>query len=85
MRDTWREANQLHKVTKHHVPPQHPDPQPRFIRKVDNEFHRAYHLLFQAAATYEDACEILKRDWWTKPAEQNYAHVGKTTIKYRNI
>jgi hypothetical protein len=57
------------KLTKHHVPPTNQDRQPRFLKRVDDRHHRAYHLLFQAAASYEDACKILLRDWWTVPAE----------------
>lgn len=58
------------KTSKHHVPPRNPDPQPRFLRIVDDRHHRAYHLLFGAVGSYEQACEILLRDWWTAPAEQ---------------
>lgn len=52
--------------TRHHVPPRHPDRRPRFILRKDERHHRAYHLLFGNAASYEDACEILKKDWWNK-------------------
>src|ERR1035437_3438966 len=62
--------NRLDKLTKHHVPARNPDKQPRFIRKVDERYHRSYHLLFQAAASYEDACAILWHDWWCPPAER---------------
>lgn len=54
--------------TRHHVPPTHPDKQPRFLKKVDERHHAAYHMLFGAAASFEEASEILKRDWWTPPA-----------------
>lgn len=50
--------------TKHHVPPKHPDKQPRVIR-IDARHHRAYHILFGAPKTFEDCIQILKRDWWT--------------------
>ena len=62
-------TNRLDRPTTHHVPPRHPDPQPRFLMEVDDRHHRAYHLLFKAAASYEDACAILLRDWWTFPAD----------------
>lgn len=52
------------KPTKHHVPPRNPDKTPRII-KIDERHHRAYHLLFGVAKSYEDACYILKRDWWS--------------------
>ena len=58
------------RLTDHHVPPRNPDPQPRYIQRVDDRHHRAYHLLFKAAATYEDACKILLADWWTYPSQQ---------------
>ena len=61
--------NRLDRLTDHHVPPRNPDPQPRYIQRVDERHHRAYHLLFKAAASYEDACKILLYDWWTFPAE----------------
>lgn len=53
------------KFTKHHVPPKNPDPvpKPRILIK-SQKHHEAYHLLFGAARSYGDACEILKRDWW---------------------
>jgi len=52
--------------SKHHVPPRKPD---RFARTivVDDRHHRAYHLLFGNPQSFEDACKILKRDWWTLP------------------
>ena len=50
--------------SKHHVPPKKPDKQPRII-VVDDRHHKAYHLLFGNAKSFEDACHILKRDWWT--------------------
>ena len=55
--------------TTHHVPPRHPDPQPHFLCRVDERHHQAYHLLFSAAKSYEDACRILQRDWWTPLAK----------------
>jgi hypothetical protein len=58
------------KRSKHHVPPQHPDPQPKFIKVVDDRHHRAYHVLFKAAGSFEEACEILLRDWWTPPSQK---------------
>jgi hypothetical protein len=72
--EAWRRGD-LHlvpdnKVTKHHVPPKNPDQQPHFLRRVDYRHHKAYHLLFGAVASYEDACKILLKDWWTKPAER---------------
>ena len=51
------------RMTRHHVPPVHPDPVPRTI-KVDERHHRAYHLLFANAKDIEDCIAILKRDWW---------------------
>ena len=56
--------------TRHHVPPQHPDLEPRFILKVDQRHHRAYHLLFGSPRTFEEACRILKHDWFTEPRKQ---------------
>jgi hypothetical protein len=52
------------RMTRHHVPPRHPDSEPRFVMDVDDRHHRAYHLLFKAAANFEDACAILWEDWW---------------------
>lgn len=52
------------KKTKHHVPPKVPDKFPRIIQ-VDERHHRSYHLLFANCASYEDACHILRRDWWS--------------------
>lgn len=49
---------------KHHVPPRHADPRPRFTLKKDRREHEAYHLLFGCAKSFEDACEILYQDWW---------------------
>lgn len=58
------------KTSKHHVPPRHPDKQPHFIFRVDDRHHRAYHLLFKAAKSFEDCVEILRNDWWTAPEKQ---------------
>jgi hypothetical protein len=41
-----------------------PDKFPRIIQ-VDERHHRSYHLLFANCASYEDACHILRRDWWS--------------------
>lgn len=51
------------RMTKHHVPPTHPDKRPRIIR-IDERHHAAYHLLFGAAPNMETCILILKRDWW---------------------
>lgn len=52
------------KEDRHHVPPRNPDGNPRFIKRKDSRHHRAYHLLFGAAKSYEDACLVLWHDWW---------------------
>jgi hypothetical protein len=52
-----------YRITRHHAPPQHPDPAPAVIR-IDERRHRSYHLLFANAASLEDCIAILKRDWW---------------------
>ena len=54
-------------LTSHHVPPKHPDRQPHFTLDKSRLQHDAYHALFRAAATFEDAVSILWNDWW-KPA-----------------
>lgn len=51
------------KMTRHHVPPRHPDPEPVVIN-VDERRHRAYHLLFNNAKSLKDCIKILERDWW---------------------
>lgn len=48
---------------KHHCIPKHPDRYPRTI-VVKEEHHKAYHLLFGNPKNFEDACAILKRDWF---------------------
>jgi hypothetical protein len=55
-------------LTDHHVPPKHPNSQPQFVLKKRLDHHRAYHLLFNAASSFEDAVAILKKDWWTPGA-----------------
>lgn len=50
-------------TNKHHVVPKHPDKHPRTI-VVDEELHKCYHKLFGNPKSYEDACAILKRDWF---------------------
>jgi hypothetical protein len=57
------------KADRHHVPPRKPDANPRFIKRKDSRHHRAYHILFAAAKSYEDACLILWRDWWEQGAD----------------
>lgn len=59
-----REAENMTKADRHHIPPRNPDPTPRFIKRKDPRHHQAYHLLFAAAKSYEDACLILRHDWW---------------------
>jgi len=49
---------------EHHIPPKKPDDTPRKII-VDRRHHRAYHLLFANAKSFEDAVAILLRDWWS--------------------
>jgi len=49
--------------SKHHVPPKSIGAQ--FILYKTCKEHEAYHLLFGNAASYEECCKILKRDWWT--------------------
>lgn len=53
-------------MSRHHVPPRNPDKQKRFIKYKKVEYHRAYHLLFGAVKSYEEACAILLHDWWTE-------------------
>jgi len=48
---------------KHHIHPKSPDKHPRTIL-VDEEAHKAYHRIFGNPKSYEDACFILKRDWF---------------------
>src|SRR5208283_2752805 len=54
---------------RHHVPPRKPDANPRFIKRKDSRHHRAYHLLFAAAKSYDDACLILWHDWWKQATD----------------
>lgn len=54
-----------HQMTDHHVPPRHPDKTPKRILRKTKVQHEAYHTLFAAAKSYEDACMILLLDWWT--------------------
>jgi hypothetical protein len=51
------------KLTKHHVPPRHPDRILIILRKTPAK-HIAYHVLFGAAPSLEACIKILKRDWW---------------------
>lgn len=56
-------------LTAHHVPPRSHGA--RFIlRKTWNE-HRAYHIIFGNAASFEECVEILKRYWWTPHGERH--------------
>jgi hypothetical protein len=57
----------MDKTTRHHVPPRHPDKQPRFVRKKRQCHHNAYHILFGAAPTFEACVDILRKDWWENP------------------
>ena len=51
------------RITRHHVPPRNPARALPSIR-IDERRHRAYHLLFANAASFEDCVQILRRDWW---------------------
>jgi hypothetical protein len=62
------EAESMTNADRHHVPPRKPDAKPRFIKRKDSRHHRAYHLLFAAAKSYDDACLILWHDWWEQGA-----------------
>jgi hypothetical protein len=62
-------AVNVKQANRHHVPPRNPDPHPRFIKRKDERHHKAYHLLFAGAKSYEDACLILWQDWWEQSAE----------------
>lgn len=55
------------KPTMHHVPPTHPDPEPRFLRKRDARHARAYKMLFGDAESFEEAQMILWHNWWAPP------------------
>lgn len=65
-----RKANQLDSMSKHHVPPRHPARAAPFLLRKSVTDHRAYHQLFRNAGSYEQCCEILRREWWTHPALQ---------------
>lgn len=62
----YRVKNNPEQITKHHVPPKCPDatPKPKVLHKT-RKMHEFYHALFGCPATYEEACYILRRDWWT--------------------
>lgn len=75
-RNMQRKADKLakrlhnHQADLHHVPPRsngyHAKTGYILVKRLID--HRAYHQLFKNAGTFEEACEILKRDWWTKPS-----------------
>jgi len=56
------------KMTIHHVPPRSRGKTQFLLEKPEHE-HRAYHLLFGNAASYEECCQILWKDWW-KPSSE---------------
>jgi len=51
------------KSTMHHVPPKSKGAE--FILQKEWNRHSAYHLIFGNAASYEECCRILQKDWWT--------------------
>jgi hypothetical protein len=67
------------KLTKHHVPPRSVGA--KFILYKTQKEHEAYHLLFRNAASYEECCEILKRDWWTPPKGESQCNFPKNSRK----
>jgi hypothetical protein len=59
------------KRTRHHVPPRNPDRRPRKqIIWKEERHHQAYHLLFGAPRTFQEAVAILKRDWFPFDEEE---------------
>ncbi len=69
----------MEETDRHHVPPRRPDANPRFIKRKDSRHHRAYHLLFAAAKSYEDACLILWHDWWEQAEDDSFCrHPGSS-------
>ena len=57
-------------LTNHHVPPRSKgwNRQTGFTLQKRLIDHLAYHQLFENAGTFEECCDILKRQWWTKDA-----------------
>ncbi len=56
----------MREMTTHHVPPTSRRPTDYILMKR-RRAHMAYHEIFVNAASYEECCKILKRDWWTPP------------------
>jgi len=59
------------RTSRHHVPPRHPDEQPKFINNKKHSHREAYELLFGTARTFEEAAAILRKDWWEYPKPGN--------------
>ena len=57
-------------LSRHHIPPQHPDRVQYVIKRINNKHHRAYHTLFGASPTFEDSVDILGRYWWPQQATE---------------
>ena len=54
------------KTSTHHVPPRSRG-KALFTVEKPHVQHLAYHILFGNAGSFEECCEILKREWWTPP------------------
>lgn len=77
-RNMQRKANKLarqmrnHQADVHHVPPRSNGYNAKtgfmMVKRIID--HRAYHQIFKNAGSYQECCEILLRDWWTKPIAQ---------------
>ena len=63
--------------TDHHVPPRHPDKFLRFLKFVGFVQRLAYRRIFGYAETYEQACVILLRGFWTPPSGEKLPYVLK--------
>jgi hypothetical protein len=57
------------RITIHHVPPKSRGKTKFLLEKPENQ-HRAYHLLFSNAGSYEECCQILWKDWWKPPSDE---------------
>ena len=64
-------------LSKHHIPPQHPDKEVKVVKKISTKHHRAYHTLFGAAPTLGDCVEILERYWWPAMGDNSASHPAR--------
>jgi hypothetical protein len=71
--------------TRHHIPPRNPDKHPRKFKWLTPAQHEAYHTLFGAPKSFEDAVLILWQVFWDMERRIHDGQEGYYRTYYREM